>query len=272
MNTKELIASGELELYVAGLLSEERNQQLSEIIKTNQEVAMEVASIEQMIMRLSEEATYQNGQDFTKVLKKIISQKIKDNNGQNGEQFNKQSRSKVYSLIPYIGWAAAATMLIFVFFQYQNTIQIKEDLISNIQQKEQLEFQIKEQVQDATLKSELLATVASINTTKINLTGQEISPNSNVSVFWNTEKGKIVVDAANLPIPPENMVYQIWSLKLNPLEPKSLGLLESFNNNNTLFVFENPNNSEAFGITLEPAGGSQSPTLERLYVLGTLPS
>ena len=35
-------------------------------------------------------------------------------------------------------------------------------------------------------------------------------------------------------------------------------------------TLENANESEAFGITLEPEGGSETPTLEQLYTLGAV--
>ncbi len=35
---------------------------------------------------------------------------------------------------------------------------------------------------------------------------------------------------------------------------------------------QNTNESEAFGIRLEPAGGSESPTMEQLYTLGVVAS
>ena len=38
------------------------------------------------------------------------------------------------------------------------------------------------------------------------------------------------------------------------------------------FTLENANESEAFGITLEPEGGSETPTLEQLYTLGAVGS
>jgi anti-sigma-K factor RskA len=64
-------------------------------------------------------------------------------------------------------------------------------------------------------------------------------------------------------------VYQVWGLKLNPLTPESIGLLDGFaTNNSKIFKVEKAENAEAFGITLEPAGGSVSPTLEQLYTLG----
>jgi hypothetical protein len=37
---------------------------------------------------------------------------------------------------------------------------------------------------------------------------------------------------------------------------------------NSFFKVNNNDGAEAFGITLEPAGGSKSPTLKKLYILG----
>lgn len=65
------------------------------------------------------------------------------------------------------------------------------------------------------------------------------------------------------------MVYQVWALKLNPLTPTSIGLLDNFDSNNQkIFAVDNAESAEAFGITLEPAGGSLTPTMEQLYTLG----
>jgi hypothetical protein len=64
------------------------------------------------------------------------------------------------------------------------------------------------------------------------------------------------------------MVYQVWALKLNPLTPTSIGLLDKFDDNNQrIFAVNNTGDAEAFAITLEPAGGSLNPTMEQLYTL-----
>ena len=55
------------------------------------------------------------------------------------------------------------------------------------------------------------------------------------------------------------------------LTPTSLGTIEDFNTDeNKIFSIANANESEAFGITLEPEGGSTSPTMEQLYTLGVV--
>ena len=35
-----------------------------------------------------------------------------------------------------------------------------------------------------------------------------------------------------------------------------------------VWILENTNESQAFGITLEPEGGSETPTMNQLYTLG----
>jgi anti-sigma-K factor RskA len=76
-----------------------------------------------------------------------------------------------------------------------------------------------------------------------------------------------------LPEPPKGKVYQVWSLILNPLMPTSLGVIEEFSTDkDKVFDLKNTNQSEAFGITLEPAGGSKSPNLEQLCTLGVVAS
>ncbi len=105
------------------------------------------------------------------------------------------------------------------------------------------------------------------------LGGQDASPGSYAKAYWNKTEEKVFIDAKGLPEPPDGFVYQVWSLKLSPLTPTSMGLLENFTTDeNKVFALNNPNESEAFGITLEPAGGSESPTLEQLYTLGVVSS
>jgi hypothetical protein len=45
-------------------------------------------------------------------------------------------------------------------------------------------------------------------------------------------------------------------------------LLDKFDDNQRIFAVNNTGDAEAFAITLEPAGGSLTPTMEQLYTLG----
>jgi hypothetical protein len=89
------------------------------------------------------------------------------------------------------------------------------------------------------------------------LAGQQVSPNSYAKVYWDKKTNSIYLDAKGLPKPPKGKVYQVWSLTLTPLTPTSLGTLDTYTAHaNKIFIITNVNQSEAFGITLEPADGS----------------
>jgi anti-sigma-K factor RskA len=124
------------------------------------------------------------------------------------------------------------------------------------------------------LKNKQTATALNVvrdtKNTVVSLGGQTVAPESFAKIYWNKETETVYVDATGLPEPPEGKVYQIWSLKLSPtLTPTSIGLLENFKTNDQkLFAVSGTKDAEAFGITLEPAGGSKSPTMEQLYTLG----
>ncbi|MEP7094901.1 MAG: anti-sigma factor, partial [Flavobacterium sp.] len=115
-----------------------------------------------------------------------------------------------------------------------------------------------------------LTIVRDIKNTGVTLGGQTVSPQSFAKVYWNKETKTTYIDAAGLPKPPKGMVYQVWALKLSPtLTPTSIGLLSDFEKNDQkIFAVDQTVYAEAFGITLEPEGGSLTPTMEQLYTLG----
>lgn len=106
--------------------------------------------------------------------------------------------------------------------------------------------------------------------TVITLGRQTVSPASSAKIYWNKETKAVYVDASGLLKLPKGKVYQVWSLKLMPvLAPTSISLLKNLDaNDQKLFDVSDTGFAEAFGITLEPEGGSSSPTIEQLYTLG----
>ena len=270
MNNKDLIESGELELYVAGLLNEDRAQEITTIIQQDDLVRSEVEKIENTVLELSQASTKQEDFAFTEVLKKVITSK--DNSATSSEESDFKITPKERSWRTYVSWAAAAVFLILFILQYQTTEEAVNQLNLSLEEQQDLNTKVEQQNFKLQYKDDLLATLASPATETVQLAGQEVSPESVAQVFWNKELDQIVINASQLPQAPEGKVYQVWSLKLEPLTPTSLGLLEDVRQVDDLFLLSNPNSSEAFGITLEPEGGSETPTLEQLYVLGVYES
>lgn len=260
MDTKDIINSGDLELYVYGLLNEIDSKKIAELAASNDEINNEIMSIEKSILNLSS--------SFSPAISSDVFEKIKKRLAL--EQSKVIPLARKSNRFQKLGWAASFILLIGVGFQYYKINESSSKL--NTIEIEKLKLQ--KSVVDLESKSKeietALAVIRDTKNTVVALAGQKIAPNAYAKVYWNKEKQTVFVDASGLPKTPKGMVYQIWALKLNPLTPTSIGLLEDSQSKNNTKIVEvaNANEAEAFGITLEPAGGSKTPTLEKLYVLG----
>lgn len=262
MDTKEYIASGILELYVAGTLSELENLEVYLNAEKYPEIKKEIEDIEASVLSLSKSVSpgTKGFGDMQNRMAKIGAAKT-------------EPISNKVSLTAYLGWAASLLFMGGLIWLYQQNDQLKLDLEVVSRENNTMEQQIADSQNSLKKTEELLNTIRDKNVTVVALGGQTVSPTSYAKAYWNKEEKKVFIDAQGLPDPPDGFVYQVWSLKLNPLTPTSMGLLEDFvNDENKVFALTNPNESEAFGITLEPAGGSESPTLEQLYTLGVATS
>lgn len=265
MDIQNYISSGILELYVYGALSEKESREVSLMLKKYPEIKEEVREIENALMKLSGAAAPSNPE----ALIASIKSKLSDKSTATAIPISKTRTN----WMAYAGWAASILLLIGLFFVFENNSELQESLKLEQAKNAQLEQQIVEARKNSEKSNELLAVLRDREISRISLEGQNVAPDAFAMVYWNDSENTAFIDAQALPEPPRGKVYQVWSLKMDPLTPTSIGLLEEFKDDeNKIFTLENTNDSEGFGITLEPDGGSETPTMEQLYVLGTVAS
>ncbi|RTY95021.1 anti-sigma factor domain-containing protein [Flavobacterium sp. GT3R68] len=259
METKAYIESGILELYVYGLLSDHENEEVSLMAKNNTEVNDEIIAIEKAIVHLSTSfSPFLSADNFERIKSRL---EIK-----HGKVIKMKPRS---NWTQYVGWAAAVVLLAGVGYQYYEMEQTNTEIVTIQNEKFKLNEAVVTLEQKNKQSESTLAVIRDGKNTVVNLGGQTVAPEAFAKIYWNKDTQSVYVDAAGLPEPPEGMVYQVWALKLNPLTPTSIGLLDNFKGGNQkIFEVSATADAEAFGITLEPAGGSISPTMEQLYTLG----
>ena len=89
---------------------------------------------------------------------------------------------------------------------------------------------------------------------KGNLNEEEII----ATVHWNTEEGASYLDLVNWPAPPEGQQYQLWAIiegQPTDMDPIALDLTEG-----SFVQVDHLDTAQAFAVSLEPEGGSPSPT------------
>lgn len=112
----------------------------------------------------------------------------------------------------------------------------------------------------------LIAFVGDTNTAQVRLKGLPLSPNSGATVLWNKTSGTVMIAVNELPLPPAGMQYQLWALDNG--KPLDAGVF----NTDTVSIqqLKQITSAQAFAVTLERTGGSPVPTLDKMYLLGTL--
>lgn len=261
MNEEEIIASGVLELYVCGSLSEEEIQEVEAAIHRFPNLKKEVEIIEASLITLAENVS----PPISSVIWTYILDRIRSTSE------SKNSRNP-FNWPTVSGWAAAILFLggLLWMLNQNNSLEQKVELTTT--ENSELKNNLQNTAKDLTATEEVLAVLRSDKFNTVLLPGnQDVAPEASAKIFYNSIASVAYIDAKGLPAPPKGKVYQVWSLKMQPLTPSSMGLLEEVNAvKPNLYKFEAFPNAEGFGITLEPAGGSETPTLSQLYVLGTV--
>jgi anti-sigma-K factor RskA len=265
MDSKAYIESGILELYVAGALSEAENKEVYALMQQHPEILQEVLEIESAIVKLTGHVSQSNTNKSLDIIKRNLGFDAKDD-----AKVISIAKPK-YNWITYTGWAASIILAAGLFWITNQNNQLKTNIQTVETQKSLLEIEIEYAKTNLDKAKTLISVLRDENITQVALAGQGNFASTSAKVYWDKNGERIFLDVDGLPAPPEGMVYQVWSLTLNPLTPTSLGTLDEFTtDDNKIFEIKNANQSQAFGITLEPAGGSASPTMEQLYTLGVV--
>ena len=263
MDIKAYIESGILELYVAGALSEKENKDVYDLMLQHPEILREVRDIESAVIKLTSSVSKKDTKNSYRAIKQTLG--FNDNDDTKIISITKPK----YNWLTYTGWAASIVLAAGLLWTMTQNNQLKSDIQTVETEKSQLELEVEYSKNNLSNAKTLISVLRDETITQVPLVGQGNFASTYAKVYWDKNTKRIFLDAEGLPEPPKGKVYQVWSLTLNPLTPVSLGTLDNFTTKeNKIFEIENLNESQAFGITLEPTGGSASPTMEQLYTLG----
>lgn len=90
-------------------------------------------------------------------------------------------------------------------------------------------------------------------------------PGSATTVYWDTRTKDVYLAINRLPSPEANQQYQLWAIVDG--KPVDAGVFE-MKDGAGMTKMKNIPKAEAFAITLEKKGGSPTPTMDKMYVMG----
>lgn len=96
------------------------------------------------------------------------------------------------------------------------------------------------------------------------MAGLAPAPDAQAVVYWNPASAEVYLNAGSLPAAPSGKQYQLWAIVDG--KPVDAGVFDA--RGQRLKKMRQIQNASAFAVTLEPAGGSPSPTMDQMYVMG----
>jgi anti-sigma-K factor RskA len=250
VNTEEYISSGIVEIYVLGLASEEDRSEFEKICEQYPEVLAARTAFELALEKQAMENAIAPPAD--------LKNKIADKIGVAGKVVPMQSDPA--RKISWLKYTAAASVILLAGSIYYN--------ISLYNKNKTLQGNYDNTVAKLNdLEKDIQILQQNPNVKMASMKGMEISPASYATVYWDTASHDVYLLTNNLPTPASDKQYQLWAL-LNG-KPVDLGVFD-IKKERLLIQAKNTQGAEAFAITLENKGGSPTPTMEKIYVMGKL--
>lgn len=265
-------ASGILEEYVLGTLPEAKAQEVSLLIEKYPQLEEEVQGIEAALFAYS--SAFAAGQEpqedlLTAALSQLPETPVTPT-PEIQESDTPETPTRSLSIFQRYASIAAAVLLLFsvglnLFFysKWQTTYQ---ELTTIQDQNNQILADTETLKARLNASDDFLAQIGDPSSRNITLNGLEIAPESGVVISWNADSRKVLLVRQNLPPAPTDFQYQLWAIVDG--KPVSAGLLEG---SGSQFMSQLAAGEPiAFAITLEQKGGSETPTLDKMYVYGEL--
>lgn len=274
MNIKEYIESGNLEAYALGSLSPDEAGKVAENLSDNAELRKELALIEKTMLLFA--------CSFAPALPANFADKVWQDTSRKVENTTTPNTSSTDKTIPFhpkierqpFAWKYAATWVALSgsvalnMMLWNNNKKTEVQYVAMLQKLDTLQTQqqqltslidgyqkAKNMMADTAMKTIVMHTM---------LKGHPMA----ATLYWSKEKSEAYVSVDGMPPPPPGMQYQLWAIQNG--KPVDMGVLPN-NMANTPDIRKidiKVSSGEAFAISLEKEGGSPTPTMQNIYVMG----
>lgn len=280
MDLSCIISSGDLELYVLGMLPQDDAYKIEQLALLFPEVRSELDRISESLEGLAATAEATPSPAVkSRLMQQLSSLKAAENNSETKSATETPIHSvKEMHTTPVIPISSArkdrtallaASVIALVvsiggiIYMAQQNKQSNVQVAALQQQVEGLQQSAGSQQTQLKAAEQTLALWQNGDVRKIALTSVPGKPDALAQVFWNTKTNEVYIDDVSLPPVPGGKQYQLWAIVDG--QPVDAGLLSK--SDDFLQKMKAFEKADAFAITLEKEGGSTAPTLEEMYVM-----
>ncbi len=252
MNKQEFISSGILENYVLGICTEAERLEVEEYLEIYPEIKDELDKIESAL------EAYANMKAITPP--DGIQQKILDELNQPNDIPVKsiQPQNPIWKYASIAAVLASVVLFGFLMRERNTRMSAESELANTIENCNDTEQRLVDKI----------AILRNTSGQVIAMNGTPKSPDSSTKVYWDETNKTTYLDVINLPTPPADKQYQLWAIVEGT--PVSMGVFDVGSDGDSLKAVPHVDNAAAFAITLERLGGSPTPNLEEMVVIGNV--
>jgi anti-sigma-K factor RskA len=275
LNVQEFISSGILESYVLGTASGEEIRMVRGMEMQYPEVKAEIEEIEASLVAYAEAETNSPSAGLKSRITNMIFEDKKPSRPQgsvvNIRSLDGSSRWMKYAIAASLGLLIGLSA--FTFSLYKSLEKAKYALNEVRAENEVLETELGEQMETMMAQSKALsekelelALVAKPGSKMVMLKGLDLAPDASAMIVWNKNDKQVYLNSVKLPPPPEGRQYQLWAIVNG--KPVDAGVFVVTGGTFRIQQMKDIQDAQAFAITLEKEGGSPSPTMNLMYLMG----
>ncbi len=270
---KAYIESGILELYVLGDVTHEERAQVEAMVQKHPAIKAELDEIERSLeLYAAENAVEPPAALRDRVLNSsIVTNLGDDRNFKSARAIEDKednivpiSRARSNNFFKYAFAACFALLIIsiVVLISVYNKLQESNNLVASLQSQNQ-RF-----ASQTSLMDDELRIFRDPSFKMLKLQGTSKSPSSMLVVAWSPTKKKVMIDMtdANMPANDKDHQYQLWALVGN--KPVDLGVFDADTTSKGMKEMKSTALADAFAVTLERRGGSPTPSMDQMMVIG----
>jgi anti-sigma-K factor RskA len=267
---KSYIESGILELYVLGDVTPDEKLQVEEMASKHPAIKAELDEIERSMELYAENNAVEPSEHLrSKILNSILTNFGDDSTFTSKTEAIKNnvialSVAKASSFYKYAFAACLALLIasVVALVSIYNKLQQSNTQIAALQLDKQ-HF-----ANTVSLKDGELEVLQDASFKFLKLQGTAKAPAARLTLAWSPAKQKVWIDMKSVKMPENDNShqYQLWALVAG--KPVNLGVFDKSSDTTDMKEMKSIASADAFAVTLEPRGGSATPTMDRMMVIG----
>lgn len=272
MNTNEYIASGILESYALGLCNATEAAGVERMCEQYPEIKAELDAVQRTLNGYA--MAHTSSPD--KALKDKIFEEIailESAGGAKAKVLQLESTPKAVTSSGYFRYLMVASVVLLALSIIGNLVfysrwkQANEQVLALSAEKNVLADNLKANQVKMEGMHKTMDVMSSPSVTRVMMKGVGPNTESMAMVYWDRQNKEVYVEVKSLPKLEEGKQFQLWAIVNG--QPVDAGMLpmESADSINMMRMkdFET---AQAFAITIEKMGGSPTPTMDKMVVMG----